>query len=99
MSAEVTLAKGEARGYDPAMASDSILADALALPVSERARLVRVLSESIEDDRGALSEEDWLEAWGPVLSRRADELESGNSEVIDIRAAIAKLRQTRRSSK
>jgi acyl-CoA reductase-like NAD-dependent aldehyde dehydrogenase len=47
------------------VAADSILKDALALPVSERARLVRVLSESIEQAREDLSDADWLDAWGP----------------------------------
>lgn len=78
------------------MVADTILQHALALPIAERARLVRVLSESIEQAREELSEQQWLEAWGPVLSRRADELLSGQAEAIDLRAGIAALRAGRK---
>ena len=93
------LARSSGGDYDPGMAADSLLAHALELPVAERARLVRVLSESIEEDRGALSQDEWLEAWGPIFSRRAAELEAGVAEPIDFRTALAGLRRARRTSR
>ena len=61
------------------MSSDEILPAALALSVSERAKLARELLESLHNDGDA----DVEAAWVSELERRAHEVENGTAKLVD----------------
>jgi putative addiction module component (TIGR02574 family) len=69
--------------------ADTILNDALALPVPERAKLVERLLESLDEGTDDPMVDDALAA---VIARRLDDLESGKAKVIDAREAVRNLR-------
>jgi putative addiction module component (TIGR02574 family) len=81
--------------------ADTILSEALALPIEDRARLVLELSQSLEpaanDD---MSPEEWEAAWAAEARRRLVEVRAGRSasagEVIArVRSRLQERRQTR----
>lgn len=79
------------------MSRQSVLADALALPPEERARLVGQLIESLDEPGQELDPaswpESWEDAWIPELNRRIAELESGRTRTIAAETVFAKLRE------
>ena len=58
--------------------ADTILSNALQLPVDQRARLAAELIESLEDE----SENDAESAWDAEIARRLDELDSGDVQPV-----------------
>lgn len=66
-----------------AQSADELIAAALALPAAERERVIDVLSQSLDD-------EDIDEELAAVLTRRAEELESGAVKGIPIEEVKAR---------
>lgn len=70
--------------------ADSILKDALELPIEERIRIALELMESV-DDRP--SHPDAEEAWVAEVNRRIVALEAGTAKTMSAKDAIARARQ------
>ena len=68
-------------------ASHSVYDEALALPEDERARLARLLLESLEGSRDA----DADAAWNETVARRLHELEDGSVKGVDGQQARAEI--------
>jgi len=65
------------------MAIEQVLAQALALPREDRARLADALLESLEPDDGeAPTEAAWEQAWTAELDRRLRDLDEGRATSI-----------------
>lgn len=75
------------------MSRESVLADALALPPDERARLIGQLIDSLEEPGQELDPACWEEAWIPELNRRIAELEAGRTRTIPAEIVFAELRE------
>lgn len=79
------------------MALDSVLEQALALPVRERRELVEVLLCSLEDEDGDGQDEGdaspaWTEAWAAELERRAVQVDQGRARALPHDEVFAELR-------
>ena len=62
------------------MSTDAIIAGALDLPLEERKKLARLLYASIDASPEQLSDDQWEQAWGPVIAKRLDEVRSGRTD-------------------
>jgi putative addiction module component (TIGR02574 family) len=70
--------------------ADSILTDALSLPLPERQRIIQRLIESLDDQE---EDDPAQDALADVISRRLADLDAGRAKVIDGKAAIAEARR------
>ncbi len=70
----------------------AILDDALGLPVDERARLVRILCESLEPGTATPLDETWDETWGPELRRRLEDARTGQVRTVPWEEAVSRAR-------
>ena len=71
------------------MAPQDLLAEALKLPVGERARIVKALIKSLDDD--GENPADVARAWVSEIERRARRAASGKSAGKDWDSAIRKI--------
>jgi len=77
-------------GYDAVVSSaDDLLAEVLNLPAEARARMVRVLIDSLD----AGEEEGVEDAWAAEIERRVEELDSGRAKLVDWETVRAELRR------
>lgn len=77
------------------MSSKDLIAEALALPGRERARLVSALLDSLQDE----PEEQVQEAWAAELERRAREALTDESVLEDWQSVRTQLRERMRSTR
>jgi putative addiction module component (TIGR02574 family) len=68
---------------------DDLLPAALALSMSERARLARELIESLDEE----TDEDATELWAREIERRVAEIRSGSVELEDWEEVRARIRR------
>jgi putative addiction module component (TIGR02574 family) len=76
-------------GYFPSMNLEQFTAELLALPVSQRARLAKVLADSIDDFIDGRIEESWDEA----VEKRVAEYEKGETQLVDSSAVHEEARR------
>jgi putative addiction module component (TIGR02574 family) len=69
--------------------TDELLALARGLPVRERARLVRDLIDSLDEER---ADEDAEQAWAVEISRRAREVLAGKAVVLETGEVFERVR-------
>jgi putative addiction module component (TIGR02574 family) len=68
--------------------ADAIAAEALSLPTNERAALVLLLAESLDDEHDADAEE----LWAAEVASRIEALRAGTAETITAEEALAEAR-------
>ncbi|MGH7551810.1 MAG: addiction module protein [Longimicrobiales bacterium] len=66
--------------------SERVKADALRLPIHERARLAEQLIASLDEDSEIEA------AWAEEIERRMEEVRAGKVELLDADQVLAKLR-------
>ncbi len=74
------------------MKLSNVLADALALPVDQRVRLIGRLLESL-DESDAVDAADWEQSWIDEINHRIAELDAGRAELIPAETVFAELRE------
>jgi len=67
---------------------ETVLNDALHLPLEERSRIATRLTESMDDDGFELSP-----AWEAEIERRIESIKNGTAKLIDHDEAMADVRQ------
>lgn len=75
------------------VAAKKIVKQALALPESERMKVVGELLKSIPAETETLSREEWEEAWKKELEKRIEEMESGKDPGVPLEVIWADLRK------
>jgi hypothetical protein len=68
---------------------DTLLKEVLALPLADKALVIRRLVESLDDAKADPAAED---AWAELVARRIEDLDAGRAKLIDGKAAIKKAR-------
>jgi hypothetical protein len=76
---------------------DKLIAQALALPASERAELAHRLLESLHEDDEPGADETWNTEVVQVIDRRAREVLAGEVEMVDGEDVIRRARERLRS--
>jgi putative addiction module component (TIGR02574 family) len=61
--------------------------DLLALPREERAELALALIDSLDAPGEMLSPDAWARSWGPTISKRLDDVDSGRVATMSIEQA------------
>jgi len=82
------------RGYDPGMTASPLAQKVLALPYSERERLLAELLDSLHDgDTGeALQGDAWDRSWAAELDARLNGLEDGTVATVPADQVLAEMR-------
>lgn len=70
------------------MSLQTVLQEALTLPVADRGALARELLASLPDEDAG---DDWQPAWRAEITRRLDDLRAGCAEVLDADAVLDEL--------
>ena len=78
-------------------ATQALLEQALRLTAEERAELADALLRADGNADPSLSEEEFARVWRPELDRRRAEIERGEVQTVDARAAIDEMRARLRS--
>jgi len=65
----------------------------LALPESDREKLLRLLRDSLPAETKTLSQEEWDEAWKKELEKRIEEMESGEDPGVPLETIWEDLRK------
>lgn len=73
---------------------DEIVDRALQLSSKDRAKIAEVLLRSLDPPGEDISDEEWARAWGPELERRALAFERGETEGLDWRESLARVRES-----
>jgi putative addiction module component (TIGR02574 family) len=80
------------------VAAKKIAEQALALTESDRAKLIRLLRDSLPNETETLSQEEWDEAWKKELEKRIEEMESGEDPGVPLEEVLAELDKPVRKS-
>ena len=82
------------RGYSSVMTAASLTQKVLALPYSERERVLAELLASLQDggEADGLASEVWDRSWAPELETRLGEVEAGTMATIPADQVLAELR-------
>jgi len=75
------------------VAAKKLAEQVLALPESEREKLVRLLRDSLPHDDETLSQDEWDEAWKKELEKRIEEMESGKDPGVPLETIWEDLRK------
>ena len=79
--------------YNPSVAIEEVLRDALALSNEDREKLLVALHQSLEPDDGAtLSQPEWDAAWAAEINRRLKDLAEGRARTYSHQEVMADLR-------
>ncbi len=83
---------GDSPGYTSLVAIEAVIEQALKLSAGERAKLVEMLLDSLDeaDDPGHEA------AWAEVIDRRLQDIAAGRVELIDAADAMAQARAAAR---
>jgi hypothetical protein len=76
----------------------AVLEQAMQLSPEERAEVANAL-DGMDADAPALSPAELAAAWRPELDRRREQLERGEVQAIDARAAISAMRERLRNAR
>lgn len=79
-------------GYTPFVAIEAVIEQALKLSGEERAKLVELLLDSLDEADDAGHEA----AWAEVIDRRLQDIKAGRVELVDAADAMAQVRAAAR---
>ena len=79
--------------YNPSVAIEEVLRDALALSNEDREKLLVALHQSLEPDDGdTLNQLEWDAAWAAEIDRRLKDLAEGRARTYTHQEVMAELR-------
>lgn len=72
-------------------AAKRLLAEVLALPTAERAKIAGSLLQSLEDERGDVDPQEWDRAWSDEIALRVRSLDDGTGGAAPADEALARI--------